>query len=99
MEELRVDQRRQQIVRRRDGVKISGEMQINFFARLDFRKAAPAAPPFIPNTGPSDGSREVITTFLPSSARPWVRLIAVTVLPSPEVVGEVAVTKINFPRG
>src|SRR5690242_9355554 len=52
----------------------------------------------MPNTGPSDGSREVMTTFLPMCARPCVRLMAVTVLPSPAAVGVVAVTMISLPR-
>ncbi len=43
----------------------------------------PAAPPFISKPGPSEGSREVITTFLPMCASPCVRAIEVTVLPSP----------------
>src|SRR5882762_3415452 len=58
----------------------------------------PVAPPFIPKTGPIEGSREVMTTFLPMCARPWVRLMEVTVFPSPAAVGVVAVTMINFPR-
>jgi len=39
-----------------------------------------------------------MTTLFPMWARPWVRLMEVTVLPSPAAVGVVAVTMINFPR-
>ena len=43
VKDVRVDHRRQQIVRRSDGMKIAVEMQIDFFGRLDSR--APAARP------------------------------------------------------
>jgi len=58
----------------------------------------PAAPPFMPNTGPSDGSREVMIAVLPIFSRPCTRPMEVTVLPSPEAVGDVAVTRISLPR-
>ena len=47
----------------------------------------PAAPPLIPNTGPSDGSRRHATGFLPIAPRPWVSPTSVVVLPSPAFVG------------
>ena len=60
-------------------------------------KPPPAAPPFMPNTGPSEGSRRQITAFLPiwfnASPRPTV----VVVLPSPAGVGEIAVTRTSLP--
>src|SRR3984957_20154997 len=57
----------------------------------------PAAPPFIPNTGPSDGSREERIARLPITSSPCTSPIDVTVLPSPETVGVVAVTRISLP--
>jgi hypothetical protein len=39
-EEMRVDHRRQQIVRRRDGVEVAMEMQIDFLAGLDLGQTA-----------------------------------------------------------
>jgi hypothetical protein len=57
----------------------------------------PAAPPFMPKTGPREGSREVMRARLPMRSRPWTRPMEVTVLPSPKVVGVVAVTRISLP--
>ena len=51
----------------------------------------------MPNTGPNDGSREERTTRLPMFASPCTNPIEVTVLPSPETVGVVAVTSTSFP--
>src|SRR5215813_14570347 len=52
----------------------------------------------MPKTGPREGLRDVIMTFLLRRASPWVSPMAVTVLPSPEAVGEVAVTRMSLPR-
>ena len=57
----------------------------------------PAAPPFMPNTGPSDGSRSPTKTFLPMRRIPSARPIVVVVLPSPAGVGVMAVTSISLP--
>src|SRR5438105_1670104 len=48
----------------------------------------PAAPPLIPNTGPTDASRRQATGFLPITPSPWVSPTSVVVLPSPALVGE-----------
>jgi hypothetical protein len=53
----------------------------------------------MPNTGPKEGSREVMMALWPIRSKPWVSPMEVTVLPSPEAVGVVAVTRISFPRG
>ena len=58
----------------------------------------PVAPPFWPNTGPSDGSRSAATALLPIAASPWVRPMVLTVLPSPLVVGVMAVMRTSRPR-
>ena len=52
----------------------------------------PAAPPFIPNTGPSDGSRSAAAARTPMRFSPSVSPTVVVVLPSPAGVGERAVT-------
>ncbi len=59
----------------------------------------PAAPPFSPNTGPSEGSRRATTAFLPSRRSPSARPMVVVVLPSPAGVGVMAVTRISLPSG
>jgi len=59
-------------------------MQVDLRGRLDCgMHRLPPLPPFIPNTGPSDGSREVIITCFPMRASPCVSPMEVTVLPSP----------------
>ena len=57
----------------------------------------PVAPPFIPNTGPSEGSRRVKIDFFPNTRKPSASPIDVVVFPSPNGVGLIAVTNINFP--
>ena len=59
----------------------------------------PAAPPLIPNTGPTDASRRHATGFLPMTPRPWVRPTSVVVLPSPAFVGVIPVTHTTFASG
>ena len=57
----------------------------------------PVAPPFIPNTGPKEGSRSVKTEFFPIFLSPSAIAIDIVVLPSPRGVGFIAVTNINLP--
>ena len=59
----------------------------------------PVAPPFMPKTGPSDGSRSATTAFSPRRLRASAKPMAVVVFPSPAFVGVTAVTMINRPRG
>ena len=59
----------------------------------------PAAPPFIPNTGPRDGSRKHATGRLPMLPSPWVSPTSVVVLPSPAFVGVMPATQISLPSG
>ena len=59
----------------------------------------PAAPPLIPNTGPSDGSRRHSTGRLPMWPSPWVRDTDVVVLPSPALVGVMAETQTTLALG
>src|SRR5262249_61904269 len=59
----------------------------------------PAAPPFTPKTGPSDGSRIATTERLPRRRRPSARPIVVVDLPSPAGVGVMAVTSTSAPSG
>ncbi len=59
----------------------------------------PAAPPFMPNTGPRLGSRRQITAFLPIRLSASPRPTVVVVLPSPAGVGLMAETRISLPFG
>src|SRR6185312_733743 len=59
----------------------------------------PAAPPFMPKDGPSDGSRRQQIAFLPIWLSASVRPTVVVVLPSPAGVGEIAVTRMSLPFG
>ena len=59
----------------------------------------PAAPPFTPNTGPSDGSRSAASDFLPIAPRPCVSPTSVVVLPSPAAVGVMPATQMSLPSG
>ncbi len=56
-------------------------------------------PPFTPNTGPMDGSRRQSITFFPIFPSPIVRATLVVVLPSPALVGVMAVTITSFAFG
>ena len=58
----------------------------------------PVAPPFMPNTGPSDGSRRASMAFLPMQRMPSAKATDTVVLPSPAGVGLMAVTSTNFAR-
>lgn len=57
----------------------------------------PVAPPFIPNTGPSDGSLNASIAFFPILFNASAIAIDTVVFPSPNGVGFMAVTKISFP--
>ena len=53
---------------------------------------APAAPPLIPKTGPSEASRRQSTGLRPMWPSPCVSETEVVVFPSPAFVGVIAVT-------
>ena len=57
----------------------------------------PVAPPFIPKTGPSDGSLNAKIDFLFIFLNPSAIAIETVVFPSPNGVGLKAVTNTNFP--
>ena len=59
----------------------------------------PAAPPLMPNTGPSDGSRRASIVSMLMAFMLSERPTAVTVLPSPSGVGVMAVTSMILPSG
>ena len=60
---------------------------------------APAAPPLMPNTGPSEGCRSTAVACRPTLPSPCTRPTAVVVLPSPSGVGVTAVTTTYLPEG
>ncbi len=55
----------------------------------------PAAPPFIPKTGPREGSLRTTVVFFPIRLRACARPMEVVVFPSPAGVGVIAVTSIR----
>jgi len=57
----------------------------------------PVAPPFIPNTGPNDGSLKANIDFLPIFLNPSANPIDIVVFPSPSGVGFIAVTNTSLP--
>src|SRR6476660_6086063 len=59
----------------------------------------PVPPPLMPKTGPNDGCRSVTTARGPILLSPIARPMEVVVLPSPNGVGLLAVTRIYRPRG
>jgi len=76
-----VQQRGQQVVGEFDGVEVAGEVEVDVFHRHDLGISAPAAPPFMPKHGPSDGSRRHTLVRLPIRFRPSHRPMLVVVLP------------------
>ncbi len=59
----------------------------------------PAAPPFMPKHGPSEGSRRQTLAGLPMRFSPSQSPMLVVVLPSPAGVGVMAVTSTSLPVG
>ena len=57
----------------------------------------PVAPPFIPKTGPNDGSLNANIDFFPNFDKASAIDIDTVVFPSPKGVGLMAVTNTNFP--
>ena len=80
-------------------MEIAGEMEVDLLHRQDLGIAAAGGASFMPNDGPSEGSRRHSIAFLPmwlsASAVPTV----VVVLPSPAGVGVMAVTRMSLPLG
>ena len=60
-------------------------------------KPPPVAPPLRPKTGPKEGSRRASITFSPILAKPSVKAMDMVVLPSPALVGVIALTKTSLP--
>ena len=56
----------------------------------------PVAPPFIPKTGPNEGSRKTTVVCLPILLSPSDNPIEMVVFPSPAGVGEIADTRIKL---
>lgn len=73
------------------------EKDVNLIRQLDLRFAPPGAPPFIPKTGPSEDSRQVMIDRLPMRSSLCISPLRVIVFPSPDTVGVIAVTRISFP--
>ena len=56
----------------------------------------PAAPPFMPKHGPSEGSRKATTAFFPMRFMPKAKPTLTVVLPFPLLVGVMDVTKMRL---
>ena len=59
----------------------------------------PQAPPFMPNTGPKEGSLNARQLFLPKRDMASASPMLTVVLPSPYLVGFMAVTRISLALG
>ena len=55
------------------------------------------APPFIPNTGPNDGSLSAAIDLYPNLLKACVSPTVTVDFPSPGGVGVIAVTSMSFP--
>ena len=64
---------------------------------ITWDRPPPAAPPLMPKTGPSEGSRSAAAARSPMRLRPSVKPTVTVVLPSPAGVGLIAVTSTNCP--
>ena len=64
-----------------------------------WERPPPAAPPFTPKKGPSDGWRSAQIAVFPIRFRPSESPMVLTVLPSPSGVGVIAVTTTILARG
>jgi hypothetical protein len=74
-------------------------VEIDFVHRHDLGDPPPAAPPFTPNTGPSDGSRMQTTTFCLSRRKACATPTVTVLFPSPAGVGLMPVTSTRRPFG
>jgi hypothetical protein len=92
-----VDHGGQNVVRGRYGMEVAVECRLIMAPGSTCERPLPVAPPFKPNTGPNEGSRNVAIARRPLRSRAWARPIETTVFPSPCVVVEMAVTKISWP--
>jgi hypothetical protein len=64
MVDVVVEHRGEKVVRERDRVEVAGEVEVDVLHRHDLRVAAAGAPPFMPNTGPSEGLAQADHRFL-----------------------------------
>jgi len=70
VEEVRVDERGEKVVRRGDGVKVAGEMQIDLLAGLDLREPAAGGAAFHAEDRAEGGLAEVMMARLPRCSSP-----------------------------
>src|SRR5699024_11855447 len=77
---------------------ISVKCRLIFSMGTTWAYPPPVAPPFIPNTGPSDGSRRATMVLDPTRFSASAIPTETVDLPSPAGVGETAVTSTSLPR-
>ena len=92
-----VDQRGEQVVRRGDGVKVAGEVQVDVAGRHDDRLAAAGRAALQTEGRPERRFAQRQATLSPFLAMPCARPIEIVVLPSPAEVGVSAVTRMTLP--
>ena len=92
-----VDQRRQEIVRRGDGVDVAGEMQVDVVGGDEARLAAAGAAALHAEDRTERRLAQASTAFFPICRSPMARPIEVVVFPSPAGVGLIAVTRMSRP--
>ena len=99
-EEVVVEERGRQVVRRGDRVQVAGEVEVDVLHRQDLAVAtARGAALEAENGTEADGWRIVGAARTPILLRPWASPMVVVVLPSPSGVGVIAVTTISRPSG
>ena len=92
-----VDQRREQIVRRGDGVEVAGEVEVDVLHRDDLGVAAAGRAALHAEARAERRLAQAHIAFLPMWLSASVRPTVVVVLPSPAGVGVIAVTRISLP--
>ncbi len=96
--QVRVEQRGQQVVGRGDGVEIAVEVQVDLVDRRQRRLAAAGGAALLAEHRPERRLAQGGHGAVARLTSPCVRPMVVTVLPSPLVVGVIAVTRISLPR-
>ena len=92
-----VDHRGEQVVRRRDGVEVAGEVEVDVLHRHDLGIAAAGGAALDAEAGPERGLAQAHHRLLADAVEASPRPTVVVVLPSPAGVGLMAVTRTSLP--
>ena len=99
VQDVRVEHRGEEVVRRGDRVEVAGEVEVEVLHRHDLRWPPPAAPPLTPKTGPSEASRRQRNGRSPDARKPLRERDRSRRLALAGGVGVIAVTAISLPSG